>query len=608
MTATCLLFGALGYAEDYQVRLERPFKPGDVLGLVAKAGQTRTERVSAGDKVVEENASALKAHLEAEMEILAVNKKGRMTRAALTVHKFSGSIDGKAAGPIAPGSVVVATSAADKTAFQLKDKQLPGDVQRLLGMLIEAHKESDLDEGDDEVFGTSARKKVGEKWPINKAAIIKSLTRQELSIKEGDLSGTVRITELRKVNGVSCLHVAAEVNAVKFSPPLGDGAKVLGAKITTRMIGDFPVDVTLPRLRDGLILNIAMEIQMPAKAKGQAKHMEISSSSWVMREYTPVRQKPDPAVAAILAKLELAKADHAKALAKARKTLLAAIESQFEAALSAGDLESVTHYQKVKDTVQTKGTFPPGQTNRKLVQAKTSFETSVRSATFRLANAYGTAVAECTKAGDLARAEAMQVEIEKRGLATAAGVSYRLGDGFRWPPYLERRSGMFVAVKGGIATKDRVYIRTKSGDFLNKDFIFEVVFEGAQDHDTAFFGLGEARPGREYGEPAGSVNLRIRGPGERNGTVTVTKAGRFASKAMGNIPKPGTHRARIHKKGPTVTFSIDVDNDGPSSNDFSKKIPDIKAFATFLNDKNFHLFFGSGAKVTYKEVRLVLLH
>ena len=55
------------------------------------------------------------------------------------------------------------------------------------GKLIESHNDSDLDEGDDAVFGTSARKKVGEKWPINKAAIIKSLTRQELSIKEGDI-------------------------------------------------------------------------------------------------------------------------------------------------------------------------------------------------------------------------------------------------------------------------------------------------------------------------------------------------------------------------------------------------------------------------------------
>ncbi len=190
----------------------------------------------------------------------------------------------------------------------------------------------------------------------------------------------------------------------------------------------------------------------------------------------------------------------------------------------------------------------------------------------------------------------------------AVGTSYRLGGGCRWPPYLERRSGMFVAVKGGIGTKDRVYIRTKSGDFLNKDFIFEVVFEGPQDHDTAFFGLGEARPGRESGEPVGSVNLRIHGPGKRKGAVTLTKAGPFAGKTMGYIPRPGTHRARIHKKGPTVTFSIDVNDDGPSSNDFSKKIPDIKAFATFLNDNNFHLFFGSGAKVTYKEVRLVLLN
>ncbi len=607
--AACLLFAAAGHAEDYQVRLERPFKAGDVLQFVAKSGETETQRVSEGDKVLQEKTSTLKAHVEGELEILAVDKKGRKTRVRLTIRKFSGSVDGKAVEPPAAGSVVIAATAGDKTAYELKDGKLPKDIERLFGILIRTHTKSQGDVGDDDVFGTSARKKVGDKWAVNKAAIVKSLKGEGLTIKEGDVNGTVEITELRKVDGVSCLHIEGLVTAANFSPPLPEGAKVLSAKVTTRVIGDFPVDLKLPRLRQGLAVNMAVEIQMPADGEGPAQRMAISSTMWVQQELRPGRKKPKAGVAAIVAKLEKAKTDHAKALATAKEALLKAIDRQIKAATGAGNLEEVTKFQKVKDAVEAKGKFPPGKTDLKLARDRMSFEARVRVANSRLANAYNTAIRECTKAGSLARAEAMQAELEKLGLAAAAGTSYRLGMGMRWPPYLERRSGTYTVVKGGVQSKGRGCIRTKSGEFLDKDFIFDVVFEGAEGHGIAFFGLGEASTGRAYGEPGGSVNLRIHSPGKKyKGAVSLTKSGPFGGKGMGHIPRAGTHRARIHKKGPTVTFSIDVDNDGATADDFSKEIPDIKAFAPFLNEKNFHLFFGGGSKVTYKEVRLVLLH
>ncbi len=607
--AVCLLFAAAGYAEDYQVRFERPFKAGDVLRLVAKGGETQTQRISAGEKILREKTSTLKVQLEAEVKILAVDKKGRKKRLALTIRKLTGSVDGKAVEPPTAGSVVIATSGAKKTAFELKDGKLPKDIERLLGFVIKTHSKSDGDEDDDALFGTSARKKVGDKWTANKAAIAKSLKGEGLTIKEGDVSGTVGITELSKVNGVPCLHIEGQVSAANFSPPLPEGAKSLSAKMTSRVIGDFPVDLKLPRLRDGVAVNMTMDIQMPADGEGPAKRMVISSSMWVQRELTPGREKPKAAVAAILAKLEKAKADRTMGLVKAKEALLKAIDLQIKAATGAGDLESVTNIQKIKDAFQAKGRFPPGKTDPKLARDKMSFEARVRVADSRLANAYKTAIRECTKAGSLARAEAMQAELEKLGLAAAAGTSYRFGMGMRWPPYLERRSGIYTVVKGGVQSKGRGCIRTKSGDFLDKDFIFDVVFEGAEGHGIAFFGLGEASSGRAYGEPGGSVNLRIHSPGKKyKGAVSLTKSGPFGGKGMGQIPRAGTHRARIHKKGPAVTFSIDVDNDGATADDFSKEIPDIKTFAPFLHEKNFHLFFGGGSKVTYKEVRLVLLH
>lgn len=295
MTGACLLFAAAGYAEDYQIRLERPFKAGDVLQLVAKGGETESLRLSEGDKVLQDKTSTLKVHVEAELEILAVDKKGRKTQLALTIRKFSGSVDGKAVKPPVAGSVVIATSGTKKTAFELKDGKLPKDIERLLGFVIETHKESDKSPGDDEAFGTSARKKVGDKWPVNKAAIVKSLKGDGLTIKEGDVSGTVKITELRKVNGVPCLHIESQFSVAGLSPPLPEGAKILSAKMGGSTMGDFPVDLKLPRLREALTANMALDMQMPGDGEGPTRRMVMSASMWVQRELTPGRKKPKAA-------------------------------------------------------------------------------------------------------------------------------------------------------------------------------------------------------------------------------------------------------------------------------------------------------------------------
>lgn len=299
MTAVCLLFAAPGYAEDYQVRLDRPSKAGDVLQFVAKVEETNSQRFFEDEKLAKGTTLNLKAHVEGELEILAVDKKGRKTRLGLTIRKLTGGIDGKAVEPLAAGSVVIVATAGDKITYQLKDGKLPKDIKRLLGLVIVTHKESDDDSSDgwpgDKVFGTSARKKVGDKWPVNKAAMAKLLKGQGMIVKEGDISGTVEITELRKVNGVPCLHMKSLVISKLTPPPLPEGSKVAIAKITTRMTGDFPVDLKLPPLRQRLAVNVNLDVQGPAGGEGPVRRSVVSGSSSVERELTPGREKPKPA-------------------------------------------------------------------------------------------------------------------------------------------------------------------------------------------------------------------------------------------------------------------------------------------------------------------------
>jgi tRNA A-37 threonylcarbamoyl transferase component Bud32 len=159
-----------------------------------------------------------------------------------------------------------------------------------------------------------------------------------------------------------------------------------------------------------------------------------------------------------------------------------------------------------------------------------------------------------------------------------------------------------LADKDGLRTNGRTYVLTKDSDYLKKDFTFEIVFTQKADKEgTAFIGIGTGSNQSAYNEPVESVYLGIPPPNINNGAVGLSK-GPGQTVYPGRIHRAGTHRVIIEKKGNVVTFTLDVGNDGPSDDDVERTIPDIKAYAPFLNGSNTHIFFGGGG--TYEKMRL----
>ncbi len=186
------------------------------------------------------------------------------------------------------------------------------------------------------------------------------------------------------------------------------------------------------------------------------------------------------------------------------------------------------------------------------------------------------------------------------GIAEGGGRWFNFGGRSRYPSFLE--ATRVLANKDGLYNIGRdQYVRTKKGDFLAKDFTFEIVFTITKDDSIMFVGLGEGRGRGSYKEPASSVNLRIHPPVTHKGEVALSKTG-VGGEGMGRIPNAGTHRAIITKEGKSVTFKIDIDNDGDGPDDLERTIPDIEDFAPFLHSKNSHLFFGGGG--TFNRLRL----
>jgi hypothetical protein len=189
------------------------------------------------------------------------------------------------------------------------------------------------------------------------------------------------------------------------------------------------------------------------------------------------------------------------------------------------------------------------------------------------------------------------VEDEETGrigpvVPTARDQASPLGEGRPLPGWLEP-SADFVPEKEGLRSKNRHYLRTKAGDFLNKDFRFEVVYSHrASGEDLTFIGLGAADREGTFHEPAGSAFLRIHPPSIDAGWISIANTPAQGSIPFGHVKGPGRRRVVLEKKGRAVTFSVYVDN-APSAN-LQKSVTDIEAFAPFLDDANAHLFFGGG--------------
>ena len=161
--------------------------------------------------------------------------------------------------------------------------------------------------------------------------------------------------------------------------------------------------------------------------------------------------------------------------------------------------------------------------------------------------------------------------------------------------------------KGQLTVKPNTVVRTRLGDYLEKDFQFDVTFvipeATALDpiDRSIVVGIGEGTFDR-LREVERCVRLKIYPLVKHigDGQIDLGKTGgdgrldRGSIQVLGAIRKTGTHKLSVIKSASAVTFKVDMDNDGESPDDIETTIPDFKEFAPYLHSKNGFLFFGGG--------------
>ena len=113
------------------------------------------------------------------------------------------------------GTMLTVDWADGKARYRVNGKDLPEFAGTLLRRVLDLSDPEGV--GDDDMFGTKERKKVGDAWPIDKDAAVRGFKQKELEVKPEDVDGGSKLLEVAKVDAVPCykLEVSFEGKNLK---------------------------------------------------------------------------------------------------------------------------------------------------------------------------------------------------------------------------------------------------------------------------------------------------------------------------------------------------------------------------------------------------------
>lgn len=195
----------------------------------------------------------------------------------------------------------------------------------------------------------------------------------------------------------------------------------------------------------------------------------------------------------------------------------------------------------------------------------------------------------------------------------SSGALEGLGKSRSLPKFLTTSSALKRTPEGGVRLQGDAsrgesngggVILTRQRDFINHDFIFEVLVSFEKDDSIAYVGIGPGQSINSRSQLDDSIYLRLHSPSFGKGEVNVLNVVDGGKTILGQVPQAGSHLLRLVKEGDALSLIVDPENDGPTDDDLELVIPDIKTFSPKLNSKNSYLFIcGSG---TFHAARLTV--
>ena len=216
---------AVGYGQEYQIKLHRPMKLGDKFELSIVSTVKETTTTKSDGKQLDKEEAAYKVELTGELEVLGVDAKGRPLKLALTVSRGIVTEGDDIVPFLARNEVLTAETSEGETQYSIDGEDLQQEYAEILRTILPTIHPEDLDE--DQLYGSSKPRKTGETWSVDADAVAKQIRRELSELKQVEVTGQVKLAGLETYEGRECLLLVGEqkLSNFKFAAP-ADGFQI----------------------------------------------------------------------------------------------------------------------------------------------------------------------------------------------------------------------------------------------------------------------------------------------------------------------------------------------------------------------------------------------
>lgn len=231
-------------AEDYEIRLTRPWKVGDKYEMIVSASGFRLATTTTEGQYPKKGMGTVKATMEGIMTVREVDEHQRKKKISLIVTKCQIAPNGDVneTEPLQKGTQIVARVENGKVLFSVDGNPPTRETVHLLNAFIDL---PTAKETDDEMLGTKERKKVGDRWDINAAQALRPFSNKDITVSPAKSNGSAKLEKIAVVDGIACLQLNIKMESNDVGISFADGTVATGS-ISVTFSGAFPVDASLP--------------------------------------------------------------------------------------------------------------------------------------------------------------------------------------------------------------------------------------------------------------------------------------------------------------------------------------------------------------------------
>lgn len=257
--------------QAFEIRLDRPLKAGQRFKVSVTAHQLQEMSVESAGKKVRNDRKEFDVEYSGEETILEVGSNGKVVKASHQIETLLKISDGKKKSLLDKGTVVVAFQREKKPVFEIAGVAAADDMAEALAVVMET---SDPDTaGDDEMFGTRDRKKVGEKWKIDgEKFAARSL--KDYGLRVTEVSGEFILKESIPTTAGENLVITGVIKG-KPNLPISPGFTLKESTMEVKLSGIFPADSSLPRREESE--EITFQVVATGKPKADGPEVEFKT-------------------------------------------------------------------------------------------------------------------------------------------------------------------------------------------------------------------------------------------------------------------------------------------------------------------------------------------